>query len=263
MNVVDISKSKLYIRRIIDVISSENRNKNKTTHVSERHSDAFIFVLEGGCDYVISGGKRFSVQAGEVLYLARGSKYSMTVTSDSYKVIYCDFEFDLAESRESDRFSPQNNEHVKNLFFKLKNVYRQRTAASFGESMSILYSIYAAVLGLADTAYVTSDIKSKLAPAHQYMSAHLDDADLTVTHLAKMCNMSEVYFRSLFKSTFGVSPSQYLTAARIRRACELLHYPFLSLEECATQCGFSSLQYFCRVFKAQTGTTPSKFRKTE
>ncbi|MBE6584759.1 MAG: helix-turn-helix transcriptional regulator [Ruminococcaceae bacterium] len=263
MSLIDISKNRLYISKIVDVISSENRNKNKKTHVSGRHSDALIYVLDGSCAYEIEGGKHFCVDAGEVLYLAHGSKYCMTVTSDSYKVIYCDFEFHSNEPRESNRFSPQNKEHVKNLFFKLKNTFSQRSSASFGEAMSVLYSIYAAVLALSDTSYVTSGTKSKMAPALRFLNAHLGDATLTVAQLAKMSDMSEVYFRSLFKSTFGSTPSQYITSARLKRACELMNYPFLSLEECAIQSGFSSLQYFCRVFKAQTGTTPSKFRKTE
>ena len=185
----------------------------------------------------------------------------MTVRSDSFKVIYCDFEFASDAPRESDHFPIQNKEHLKNLFFKLKNVYHQHTAASFGESRSILYSIYTSVLALADTAYFTSVSKGKIEPALQYMNEHVFDVSLTVAQLAKMCNVSEVYFRSLFKATYGVAPSQYLTSARLKRACELMHYPFLSLEECALQSGFSSLQYFCRVFKAEMGITPAKYRK--
>lgn len=40
-----------------------------------------------------------------------------------------------------------------------------------------------------------------------------------------------------------------------------MKYPFLSLEECALQSGFSSLQYFCRVFKKEFNISLGRFRE--
>jgi AraC family transcriptional regulator of arabinose operon len=40
-----------------------------------------------------------------------------------------------------------------------------------------------------------------------------------------------------------------------------MEYPFLSLEECAKRSGFSSCQYFYKVFKAHFGVTPAKYKK--
>ena len=73
--------------------------------------------------------------------------------------------------------------------------------------------------------------------------------------------MSQVYFRKLFREAWGCTPSQYAVSVRLQRAKALMEYPFLTLEECAEQSGFSSLQYFCKVFKKEVGTTPSKYRK--
>ena len=73
--------------------------------------------------------------------------------------------------------------------------------------------------------------------------------------------MSEVYFRKLFKNEYGQSPSQYMAAVRLRKAIELMRYPFMYVEECAVQSGFSSQQYFSRVFKKNIGDTPAHYRK--
>ena len=75
--------------------------------------------------------------------------------------------------------------------------------------------------------------------------------------------MSEVYFRKLFKQLYHLTPGQYLTAVRVKRTRELPAYPYLTLEECAKQCGFSTVQYFCRVFKEHTGQTPAKYKKNK
>ena len=83
---------------------------------------------------------------------------------------------------------------------------------------------------------------------------------LCVNGLAQMAGISEVYLRKIFKMQYGISPSQYITNVRINKAKEFMKYPLLSLEECALQSGFSSLQYFSRVFKKTMGTTPFKYR---
>ena len=40
-----------------------------------------------------------------------------------------------------------------------------------------------------------------------------------------------------------------------------MNYTFLTLEECALQSGFSSLQHFCKTFKSVYGISPGKYRK--
>ena len=39
-------------------------------------------------------------------------------------------------------------------------------------------------------------------------------------------------------------------------------YPFLNLEECAVQSGFSSLAYFSRVFKKEFAVNPYKYKNS-
>ena len=262
MDKISITKNQLYIKNVLNVISAVNRNKNKRTYVSGRHSDALVYALQGSCDYSFDDGTRFTVNAGDVLYLSHGAIYSMLVRTDSYKVIFCDFEFLGDTSRQSEVFTPDGTDHVKGLFQKLLRAHDTATVQSSAERLSFLYSIYACVISSQSTDKPKTAV-CRLENAHRYLNSHLDDISLSVSALAEMSNMSEVYFRNLFKSVYGAPPAEYITRSRIKKACELMKYPFLSLDECAAQSGFSSLQYFCRVFKNEMGTTPAKFRKTE
>ena len=54
---------------------------------------------------------------------------------------------------------------------------------------------------------------------------------------------------------------EYLLKTRIVTARRLLTETALPISEISNRCGFSSLSYFCRVFKAQTQSTPLQFRK--
>lgn len=258
MQKADITSQRIYIKKIINVICSENRNRHKTTYVTGRHSDALIYILQGSCTYTFDGGECFTVKQGDVLYLAHGANYSMLVGSESYKVIFCDFEFDMCEPRRSGVWSPEDTDYVKSLFSRLYKSHSSNATASFAESLSLLYSIYAAVIAIG--AAVPSAIPER---AKQFILEHINDPELSVYLLAEKSGVSEVYLRRTFNQAFGTSPAQFIVSERIKKAKSLMKYPFISLESCAMQSGFSSLQYFCRVFKAQTGISPSKYRKKE
>jgi len=47
----------------------------------------------------------------------------------------------------------------------------------------------------------------------------------------------------------------------VSEARELLRSTTLSVKEIGYECGFNDEQYFCRLFKQQTGSTPSDFRR--
>jgi AraC-like DNA-binding protein len=85
-------------------------------------------------------------------------------------------------------------------------------------------------------------------------------ADHTVRSLARLAGLSQSRFHELFQEQVGTSPVQYLKALRIRQAMEMLAHSTLSQTEIAARCGFQSLPYFNRAFRAATGQPPGRFR---
>jgi AraC-like DNA-binding protein len=124
--------------------------------------------------------------------------------------------------------------------------------------MSLLYSIYARIC--AKEKEKSNDIHN-LARSKDRIDRTFKDYQLTVSSLANELRISEVYFRRLFAEKYGTSPSKYIRAIRISHAKELLRHSQLSINECASECGFSSAQYFCRAFKEITSMTPNEYRK--
>lgn len=64
-----------------------------------------------------------------------------------------------------------------------------------------------------------------------------------------------------FHKCIGCSPVQYLTDYRIQRAISKLILTEMSITMVSEICGFSSVSYFCKVLKKQTGQTPFNYRK--
>ncbi|WP_179862381.1 helix-turn-helix transcriptional regulator [Longibacter salinarum] len=98
-----------------------------------------------------------------------------------------------------------------------------------------------------------------LAAAIQYARKHLDQP-LTVSELAEKACMSESSFYRYFRNELGMTPLQFLTKERMKRACELLLSGSRSVGEVSHDIGFSSVSYFINTFKEHVGTTPKQFQ---
>ena len=64
-----------------------------------------------------------------------------------------------------------------------------------------------------------------------------------------------------FRKNFNSSVIAYITERRMRRAKTLLSTTSLMIKEVAAECGFSSQQYFCRVFRDTYGRSPISQRR--
>lgn len=78
---------------------------------------------------------------------------------------------------------------------------------------------------------------------------------------AAMCGLSVDRFMHVFREAAGVSCRQYLTQLRIDRARYLLGRCAMSVSETALACGFDDALYFSRVFRKQTGMSPTEYRQ--
>lgn len=261
MSKLDITVGGLYVSKLINVIKSRNRNHHKLLNVNCRHSDAFVYILSGSCSYKFDDGTEFSVNGGDFIYLPHNAKYTMFIHDDNYRFMFCDFKFDSAEPRQSFAFTPKNPSQTENLFIRLLNLHSSRTPSARAEAVATLYSIYGSVIAARNETYIAGTLKERIRHAKEHIDSNFGDDSLNVARLAEMADISEVYFRKLFKIEYGCSPSQYILSERLKNAKIFLRYPFLTVEECAAKSGFSSVQYFCRVFKKELGVTPSKYRK--
>lgn len=73
------------------------------------------------------------------------------------------------------------------------------------------------------------------------------------------CSRSSVYRR--FREYFGVSPSHYVNAVRIRRARFLLTETDRPVGEIAADVGLPDIFYFSRLFREATGETATEYRR--
>lgn len=100
----------------------------------------------------------------------------------------------------------------------------------------------------------------RISATIHYIREHLEE-ELSVAQLAGVACLSESHFYKCFRETLGMTPTQFITRERIRRAQQLLQRTEMSISQISLACGFRQQAYFNRCFKEATGTTPSRFKK--
>lgn len=82
-----------------------------------------------------------------------------------------------------------------------------------------------------------------------------------IEQIAARFFISKYHLCRTFNKNFGLPLVSYLNTIKIRAAEELMKNERLNLTEIATRSGFNSSSYFCKVFKAEKGVSPTVYRK--
>ena len=83
----------------------------------------------------------------------------------------------------------------------------------------------------------------------------------SISYYASQIGISGNYLSRLVKKSTGRSVGDWIDIVRIQRAKRLLSDTRLSIIDIAAEIGLEDQSYFSRLFKKETGMTPSAFRK--
>ncbi|WP_249872357.1 helix-turn-helix domain-containing protein [Oceanobacillus saliphilus] len=87
------------------------------------------------------------------------------------------------------------------------------------------------------------------------------DKQIDKNELADLCNTHPSHLSRKFKQETGMTITLYQQMVRINKSKHLLRTEDLSIEEIAWIVGYEDSSYFARVFKKDTGYTPSQYRE--
>lgn len=95
---------------------------------------------------------------------------------------------------------------------------------------------------------------------HQYITENFR-TKITLANLCFLFGMNKTTLCRDFKATYDTTILDYINTLRIREAKSCLRQGKLSITEISDILGFSSVHYFCRLFKQQTGRSPTQYIK--
>jgi AraC family carnitine catabolism transcriptional activator len=99
-----------------------------------------------------------------------------------------------------------------------------------------------------------------VARAQALMREHVDEP-LSCHEIADRVGLSLRHMERRFRDTLQSSVVERYRLIRMTKAHQLLQQTGLAVTEVALACGFSSPEYFCRLYRAMFGCSPSKDRR--
>jgi LacI family transcriptional regulator len=99
-----------------------------------------------------------------------------------------------------------------------------------------------------------------LTRAISYIDQHID-AGVNVGQVADHMALSRSSLERRFRDHLNCTPREYILRRRIGRIRQLLRDPHLNVGDVARRCGFRNASHMIALFHAQTGQTPSQYRR--
>ncbi len=230
--------------------------------------DRNMLLYLDGCqaEYTLRNGQKLLAESGDIVYTPIGSEYTVRffnfVSRKSNTIgvnffLYDKNDASFVMTEQATVFTTKDSVY-KSLFTKIDN-YSEAAVPCPAKMKAALYDM----IGNLSAHYRNKDIRENkfniIAKGIAYLESDIKQ-ELDISQIAKMCNVSEVYFRKLFKQYAGVSPVEYRINMKIERAKQYLQFEDLSVQEIADLLSFTDPTYFTKQFKKHCGMTPLQYK---
>ena len=218
--------------------------------------------------YKISG-EHYTHFNGKILHITSGCVYFLPKSDSAYyfveRVTHGDcidifFDTDIPLFNEAFAVNVTSNKKFFPLFERFLNTWISKKDGYYYKCMGIFYEILSE-LQKVSSGYLPETKYKLIEPGVDYIHAHFLDKEIKYTALSDLCDISYSYFKRLFITRFGLSPVQHVTKLKTDRAKELLSTGLYSISDISQLCGYDNVYYFSRVFKEETGLSPSEYKK--
>lgn len=242
------------------------RAKGRTTDRSEqgRSNHGILYIWKGEARFWAKNDI-ITVGAGELVFIPKDCLYKMQYAAD--ETIFLLIDLEIFDKNGNDVFLKSDIEILSDKLSSAKLDHLmaslQSSASSFSPTASfkkkeLIYRLFG-MLFQNDISF-QKQIPPAILPGVILLEQNFLQ-NTPVNELAKICNISESSFRTIFKKSFSQSPIQYRNRLRINRAFSLLEEGSSTVSEVAFACGFENVGYFCRYYKKITGESPSETKQ--
>lgn len=222
-----------------------------------------LFLFLNGCKakYTNKYGKEIFAESGDVVYVPIASEYKVELydfKDEAAHTIGINFFIYDPEGEPvvmSNDITVFSNSVFKQLEIMFNNAVRSDLEGPILKSRIILSQIICIL-----ATYHSKTSSPIIEKAIDFWASNIA-ANPSISQTAKYCNISEVYFRRIFKDVKGITPHEFLHEMRMSRAASYLEFSDASVQEISEMLGYSAVSYFIDAFHKHYGCTPLKFRK--
>ncbi len=233
--------------------------KNSRHESVSRCYDSISIRLSGSCKFK-TGNKEFKIKKGDLLYIPQNVDYVQKTTEETIIAIH--FLNNTAPGKKIELIHIDNVEEITSLFVDMYKLCNEKPQGYRYECTAMLYHLFYLIRHEIHDEIISSvDTQGRLKKATDYIHSNYRNKNISVSELAEMSAVSDVYFRSLFKKIYLVSPNKYINLLRLEYAAQLLQSKLYTVSEVSEKAGYNNVKYFERSFKKHYGKTPGQYKK--
>lgn len=224
-----------------------------------RKQHIFHLITSGKRTYYING-KSFELSTNQVLFIPHGTMYKTQAhETNGKKCTGIGIIFDAVLEDGSYVSLPQMVYH-RPCDTKGKELF-EKISATYNDYPVKLTKLKSLMLELISHLAHENDnqMKEILKPALDYFSITYKE-NLPIQSYAEKCNLSESYFRKIFRETIGMSPINYRNELRFAEA-ERLYLLYRNIGRVAEEVGFCDEVFFTKLYKKRFGTSIKNIAK--
>lgn len=249
------------------------------------HNFCELLYVDNGVVKVHSAGYSGVVNNGQIIIHRPNEVHSLECINDAApNVIIIGFK---CEAEELEPFSKQplilSTEQQRMLAEIMKegmNVYappfdlpnttdmKKRTDFQFGADQMLKIRLEMLLISLVRDGIIQKSMlkgdgtaDGKMSEIRNYLDEHYREK-IQLDNLCFLFGTNKTTLCQSFKRIYQTTVLEYINGLRIKEAKRLLRECELSITQISEKLGFSSIHYFCRLFKKVTGQTPKEYIKT-
>lgn len=271
----NIYKFENYPDRNFPVYSSvqQNRVQLVTPHF---HDDMEFILIQSGEITISMGMEKYHCHNNEILYISPHTVHqAVSNTADAslrgfvfhpslIKSYFSEDDSAILSACKNSMIFFKNNPFYEELSKTLKNtmsIFNDKTCTyKLDMTAHILLLLSALLRSNTAFSFKKDDQFYRIRPAIEYIEKNYNQR-ICISDLSKMINVCDDYFIRMFKAATSRTPTAYITDVRLHQALRLLSLHQYSISEISDRTGFSSIQYFSRIFKERIGLSPSEYAK--
>ena len=240
----------------IKAYSTSSQKKGKV-FVPQRDFYSLTYRYSGKI-LVEANGESIYSESGSIMFVPKGLSYKTEIIENmSMAVIHFKLDRDI-EFRNPAVLKVHDN-GIKQLFESILRNYHVGVPIDF-RCMSLLYELFARLEEFR-IGNNTNKTYNRMHAVKEYIEQRYSDPSVYIESIASEFGISTSYLRREFSRVYGISPIVFLRDVRVNNSKIMLESGYLSVEEIAEHCGFSSASYFIQVFHKTVGETPAGYRK--
>ena len=222
-----------------------------------------------GTGMLVIDNKEYLIQPNTGFFFFPGVSHEYFALTEAWKTYWITFSghaaMDTVKLLKFKKYGVYTNLDTAFLGSLLKEIYNVSLAFSPIRAFVCSHLVYRFIIELKNcidaSAFGNRNYPARLKPVISFIESNYNKAP-SLEDMAAVIGVTTRHLCRLFRQLLNITPFDYLTGFRIKKAKEILvSESNPTIKEAAEMSGFHSTSYFCSVFKEKEGLTPLEFKR--